>query len=262
MHYDADKELRIRKNLYREVFTVLDTDFTNALNPTQLEELGLFVSGKSWSTDEVTKFMMDHDEDYDGFLRFDEFVKFCETHLLPDIDELPDLIQEFLHVSERQLHRREDMWKTRAKRVDLFSRWGFPPGFLFFLSLLFYLMDEGALESMETHLSLQAFLITSGLYPTLSIILAFFLLRGFQAYTEWQQSRNVSAEASQESLSLAPTPGSCLAAGGVGAYTSSGLSSDGATPNDPEPTSHAEDINSQVDPEFSIAMEMQTTYVV
>jgi hypothetical protein len=55
----------------------------------------------------------------------------------------------FLEVVDRKESQRRDMWKARAKEVDVVARWTIPSGFVIFIAVLYH-MGEESLDSLAS----------------------------------------------------------------------------------------------------------------
>jgi hypothetical protein len=160
---DATKEsrdVRMRKQLYRQIFFVVDADFGGTLDIHEIAEFGQFMLGMEWDELEAVKFMDTFDLNSDGVLDFEEFSVFCELHICPKVVDESDpaglgyiksMVDAFIQVVHRKEEARLQMWHSRAEMVDSFARWTIPPGYAIFVLAIFSL-PEATLDSINTGL--------------------------------------------------------------------------------------------------------------
>jgi len=129
---------RLRRQLFRQAFHLLDEDFSGRLEPCEVNSFGLFMLGDDWSDDLLTEFMEMADLDNSGGLSFNEFSTFCEHQLLRtkeagDVSYVSQMIKGFLHYN-KQLHDHiSAKWQSRAQSVDAWCKCLVPPTFFFTL---------------------------------------------------------------------------------------------------------------------------------
>ena len=78
----TDPDAMVRIQTYRQIFTAIDTDFTNVVELDELEEFCEFMMGQDWDQDEGLEFLRRYDIDVSGGLDFTEFVVFCEENII------------------------------------------------------------------------------------------------------------------------------------------------------------------------------------
>eukprot|EP00746_Dinoflagellata_sp_MGD_P007037 gnl/MRDRNA2_/MRDRNA2_113903_c0_seq1.p1 gnl/MRDRNA2_/MRDRNA2_113903_c0~~gnl/MRDRNA2_/MRDRNA2_113903_c0_seq1.p1 ORF type:complete len:615 (-),score=86.54 gnl/MRDRNA2_/MRDRNA2_113903_c0_seq1:16-1824(-) len=199
---------RIRKQLYRQLFFVLDKDFSGKLN---IEEIADFLetvgvehsntaemeasSGDSHNLmfadlahlENLARFMEVYDVNADASLDFEEFCQFCDIEFAVhgDIGKIEKIINGFLQVVDRRRQTRVAMWQARALFVDQFARWTIPGGFLLFLIWL-YNLDSEDLRELYENSSYQALFILSGVVPVSCVLCAFLI--AFALQSAWQRA--------------------------------------------------------------------------
>merc|ERR1719217_1325640 len=75
---------RVRKQLLRQAFYILDENYTGTLERDEVHRFGHFMFGDDWSDYKTHLFLQEADLDMSGDISFDEFATFCEQHLLCD----------------------------------------------------------------------------------------------------------------------------------------------------------------------------------
>merc|ERR1712224_367771 len=73
---------RLRKQLYRQAFYTLDTDYSGSLSTEEIHDFGEFMLGNEWSNELTETFMRTACIGNSEALTFDEFARFCEMSLL------------------------------------------------------------------------------------------------------------------------------------------------------------------------------------
>jgi Ca2+-binding EF-hand superfamily protein len=187
----AEMHIRIKKQLYRQLFFLLDTDFDGHLD---LDEIADFLEtvGAEHSADHskdnrgnssshslsfaggirsemfqnLIEFMELYDKNGDSLLEFDDFCKFCDSEFAAhdDIELIEKIVRGVVQVAERQKETRVAMWQQRALVVDQFSRCCFPVGYVIFLIWL-YSMDNEDFQYLMENGSYQAFFLFVGMTP-------------------------------------------------------------------------------------------------
>lgn len=139
------KDSQIRLHMYRQIFYVLDINFDSTISIDEFESFGEFLSGHALTRDELLD-MMDETIGLDahGEMTFEMFCFFCETHM-KDLEDIPfttKKLQGFLDTMKRKSEKQTAMWQARAACVDDFAQWAVPPGFIFFMSVVFSMSEE------------------------------------------------------------------------------------------------------------------------
>jgi len=162
----------LRRQMYHQIFYAIDRDFGGTLSLEELDEFGYFIAGSTWSKKDAADWLRKYDKNWDGVLDYEEFAIFCEENLLTqfrdDRDTLREMIKGFLIVIDKKIEARKLMWMLRANLLDQFCRWAIPPGFLFFVILLFGMTEEKLME-ISLNSTAQGTVVLSGLYPILFI---------------------------------------------------------------------------------------------
>mmetsp|Transcript_44539 Transcript_44539/g.80032 ORF Transcript_44539/g.80032 Transcript_44539/m.80032 type:complete len:723 (+) Transcript_44539:110-2278(+) len=136
----AVKETRLRQQLYREAFYILDVNLSGRLEIAEVNNFGLFMMGDDWTEELLHLFMAEADVDSSGGLSFTEFSDFCErkvafTEDSREITYLDDMIKGFLAFTRIRQEMVQARWQARAQNVDYVFRWlvpifGFMPFFI------------------------------------------------------------------------------------------------------------------------------------
>eukprot|EP00746_Dinoflagellata_sp_MGD_P126372 gnl/MRDRNA2_/MRDRNA2_61232_c0_seq1.p1 gnl/MRDRNA2_/MRDRNA2_61232_c0~~gnl/MRDRNA2_/MRDRNA2_61232_c0_seq1.p1 ORF type:complete len:684 (+),score=135.99 gnl/MRDRNA2_/MRDRNA2_61232_c0_seq1:44-2095(+) len=202
----AKKNERIRKQIYRQLFFVLDQDFSGKLNLEEitdfLETVGAEHSTASRGEDDMDlyanlkAFMDEYDVNQDASLEFEEFCKFCDLEFAEqdDINYISKVVKGFLEVVERRQKARAAMWQSRALAVDQFARWTVPVGFAVFLVWL-YSLDENSLTRLMLDGSLQTVFTLSGILPLCLGLVCFIVFCFGQAVLNQRRTRRAVAVA-------------------------------------------------------------------
>jgi len=181
-----------RRNLYRQAFFVIDTNYSGTLSLKEMDLFGKFMLGQKWNVQAALDFLNKFDTSKDGALDFDEFVAFCEMCLTDgddNIDHIERMVTGYLAFRDRQDAATVQMWKARALKVDYFARWTIPLGFILSLARLFNItMDE--FKEMNENADLQFIQYFYGIFP-----LCFALGIALVIYSVvWFLKRKTSAE--------------------------------------------------------------------
>merc|ERR1712032_620982 len=165
---EESKELLIRKQMYRQIFYLIDQDHSGTLSLGEIDDFGHFMAGNMWNRAAAEEFVRSRDLNRDGSLDFEEFVTFCEGNLehIEDPSYASEMCRGFIHIAERGRQARSQMWRMRANRVDQFARWLIPSGFVLFLVVLFSLSAD-QLESLIDNTVRQVLLTFAGFMPLL-----------------------------------------------------------------------------------------------
>eukprot|EP00747_Dinoflagellata_sp_TGD_P051221 gnl/TRDRNA2_/TRDRNA2_147218_c0_seq1.p1 gnl/TRDRNA2_/TRDRNA2_147218_c0~~gnl/TRDRNA2_/TRDRNA2_147218_c0_seq1.p1 ORF type:complete len:231 (+),score=32.97 gnl/TRDRNA2_/TRDRNA2_147218_c0_seq1:70-693(+) len=137
-----------------------------------------YLRGEKWTEDEAAHFVEVLDRDRDGVLNFDEFVIFCDSLLLADMNDdtfVRQITEDYLQDLERREMAIGKMWHRRAKTMDHIFRLAIPFGFIHNLFKLFR-KNEKDLSDLMNDDDAQAWLIIGGLMPLLvisAIVLAY-----------------------------------------------------------------------------------------
>jgi hypothetical protein len=170
------QQYQLRRQLYRQIFYAIDTDFSDSLGLDEIDEFGHFIQGTRWNAEQAKEFLYRVDDNWDGVLDNEEFAFFCEEALCAEYREDPtvlrQMVQGFLIVLDKKMEATSLKWKNRAMQLDQFCRWAIPPGFIFFFILIMALSEEKLNEISEQKGS-QSVLILSGLFPIIFIVLAY-----------------------------------------------------------------------------------------
>lgn len=144
--YDDDDSL-IRKQIYRQIFYVLDETHNLLLDLEEIEEFGEIMTGGNFDKAAALAFIKEHDSNWDGVLDLEEFVAFCDGHLVRTTDLLrfKQITRGFLEIIDRKRDARVHMWQKRAAAIDVFSRWTIPAGY----GIFFIMLCTMSLESLE-----------------------------------------------------------------------------------------------------------------
>jgi len=129
---------RLRKQLFRQAFILLDEDFSGLLEPDEINTFGMFMLGEEWTDDLLTKFMVVADLDHSGGLSFEEFAFFCEDQLLKSVRSddnayVSHMVKSFLAYNRQLQERTVAKWQGRALLVDSWCQRLVPPAFFILL---------------------------------------------------------------------------------------------------------------------------------
>lgn len=176
---DTEESL-VRKQMYRQIFYVLDDTHNMMLDVEELEEFGQIMTGGHFSKALAMKWLMQIDQNCDGTLDLEEFVWFCDKHLVKtdDILRFKQITQGFLEIMDRKAAARVHMWQTRARVIDRFARYLIPLGYFLFLGLLFTKSRE-TLEKEMLDVPAQMPLFIIGFVP---LFVAVFLYTVYGAF--------------------------------------------------------------------------------
>jgi len=156
-----------RRNLYRQAFFVIDTNYSGTLSLKEMDLFGKFMLGQKWNVQAALDFLNKFDTSKDGALDFDEFVAFCEMCLTDgddNIDHIERMVTGYLAFRDRQDAATVQMWKARALKVDYFARWTIPLGFFLSLARLFNI-TMGEFKEMNENSDLQMIQYFYGIFP-------------------------------------------------------------------------------------------------
>mmetsp|Transcript_64551 Transcript_64551/g.188851 ORF Transcript_64551/g.188851 Transcript_64551/m.188851 type:complete len:832 (-) Transcript_64551:142-2637(-) len=184
------KDMRIRRQLYRQIFCTVDADFSGSLQLDEVSDFAQFMFGDKWDPDQAQELISAIDTNGNGLLGFNEFAVFCDM-CLPHIDDLKfmnGMVDGFLQIVERKRMTRTRMWQERAKSIDQFCRWTIPPGFFLFLAVLFT-RSEAGFEHMVESKGVQFWLMFSGYIPLIIAITAFVLYKLHRLWLRYRSRR-------------------------------------------------------------------------
>jgi len=142
-----DANFRVRCQLYRQLFHVLDTNCSGHLDITEIEKFAAWLLCDEWSPQLCADFFTKADQDFNGLITLIEFIEFVECTLKPMVCE-PDVTD--YEVTERLKHMMGNfmemvalhqknvaaLWKFRASLVDKWSRYIFCGSFTVALIIL------------------------------------------------------------------------------------------------------------------------------
>lgn len=176
------EEMLVRKQVYRQIFYVLDDTHNMLLDLEEIEEFGQIMTAGQFSIPAAMEFMKAHDKNFDGVLDLEEFVNFCEGHLVraTSLVRFKQITQGFLEVIDRKRASKIHMWQRRAMQIDTFARWLIPIGFGIFMIIL-CTNDLNELLSMELDKSKQYPLFVAGFIPVLAAIVIYAIYGCFWA---------------------------------------------------------------------------------
>jgi len=138
-------KFRVRAQLYRQAFYLLDEDFSGKLEADEIQKFGEFMCPDSWDNERTLTFMREVDVNADGGLSFEEFVDFCEENINTndDLSYTREMISGFLSMMQRQHAAVVAKWHLRAKKLDRRARITVIPCFLALIGgALFAPMDS------------------------------------------------------------------------------------------------------------------------
>jgi hypothetical protein len=141
---------RVRVQLYRQAFYILDEDYSGRLEPEEINKFGSFMLGDEWTDQLTSSFMKEADLDQSGSLSFNEFATFCESKLLDesskDLSYINQMIKGFISMMQRRQEQLKAMWQYRAICIDKCAQWMVPPFYFVFL-LTVFAADVASLSS-------------------------------------------------------------------------------------------------------------------
>eukprot|EP00931_Biecheleriopsis_adriatica_P100875 TRINITY_DN76117_c0_g1_i1.p1 TRINITY_DN76117_c0_g1~~TRINITY_DN76117_c0_g1_i1.p1 ORF type:complete len:771 (-),score=133.30 TRINITY_DN76117_c0_g1_i1:42-2327(-) len=125
---ESKTEQRLRMEMYREAFYILDDDYSGELDSRQVNNFGQFMLGKDWSQEHLEEFMDTCDIDKDGGLSFEEFANFCEISIFASTEAkemayFSEMMKLFISVANTREMFLKRKWQTRSKTVDYVFRW-------------------------------------------------------------------------------------------------------------------------------------------
>jgi len=126
---------RVRCQLYRQAFNVLDENCSGQLDMHELDKFGGWMLGNDWTSALCEAFMKSIDKNGDTWVSEEEFIDFCESALLAEEVSDPDdasastrefiepMVQGFLQMVELRQSQIVAIWQSRAAALDLWCRW-------------------------------------------------------------------------------------------------------------------------------------------
>mmetsp|Transcript_96191 Transcript_96191/g.170776 ORF Transcript_96191/g.170776 Transcript_96191/m.170776 type:complete len:732 (-) Transcript_96191:90-2285(-) len=136
-------ERQIRLQMYREVFFLLDGNFSGKLEKEEVSAFGHFMLGDDWNKSTLETFMKIADVDGDAGLNYKEFSDFCEQYLLTEETisaghkHTSQMVKSFVSLTRTKAELVKLKWQNVARSVDRFFRCFTPAFFLLMMSLVF-----------------------------------------------------------------------------------------------------------------------------
>jgi hypothetical protein len=127
----TNTDCRLRHQLYREAFYILDHDFSGKLETAEVDYFGRFMCGDQWSEELLDTFMKNADTNQSGGLSLDEFSAFCEsaildTHESQEYGYVSEMVKGFISMVSTRREMAKRKWQARAIKIDLFFRFFVP----------------------------------------------------------------------------------------------------------------------------------------
>eukprot|EP00929_Paragymnodinium_shiwhaense_P031823 TRINITY_DN17751_c0_g1_i1.p1 TRINITY_DN17751_c0_g1~~TRINITY_DN17751_c0_g1_i1.p1 ORF type:complete len:753 (-),score=110.33 TRINITY_DN17751_c0_g1_i1:112-2070(-) len=138
---------RMRMQLYREAFYVLDQDFSGLLERDEIDYFGHFMMGDDWNDAMLDEFMEKADTDGSGGLGFAEFTAFCESCILDheackEFQYVSEMVKGFISMTETHREMVRARWRVRGDFIDTTFRWLVPSSvFLAYFWQFWYYTD-------------------------------------------------------------------------------------------------------------------------
>ena len=155
--------LLLRKNFARQLFLMLDEGHNDELDLNQVSMLGRYMMEEEWSTEIAREHFRKFGQNGDGVMDFSEFFKFCERTvatlftLHTSTQEYQNFLAGFVEVLKHEKAHRVEMWRNRAKVVDLMAVWGVAPAYLVHVAFLFGTAQSNSDEEVDSLLHEMAF---------------------------------------------------------------------------------------------------------
>ena len=167
-------DLKLRHQMYCQIFYVLDHNFDNSLDIEEISAFGEYALGTDWDKALALDFLDKFDTDQSQSLGINEFALFCDEAIYrgKTLAFIQQRAKGFLEVCDRKESMRQDMWHDRAHEVDVVSRWTIPLGFLIFVISLYNLGDDNLRDLATTQQKWQVLFYTAGMTPLVCALIS------------------------------------------------------------------------------------------
>eukprot|EP00928_Gymnodinium_smaydae_P028995 TRINITY_DN21966_c0_g1_i1.p1 TRINITY_DN21966_c0_g1~~TRINITY_DN21966_c0_g1_i1.p1 ORF type:complete len:805 (-),score=104.50 TRINITY_DN21966_c0_g1_i1:17-2431(-) len=137
--------IRLRTQLYREAFYILDDDFSGKLEKKEVDDFGRYMLADDWTPDLLDEFMRHADLDHSGGLSFAEFCRFCEGSILStdeskEVEYVSEMVKGFMSLTSTRREMVKQKWQSIANSIDKVFRVLIPSCMLVTYVLLFSLL--------------------------------------------------------------------------------------------------------------------------
>jgi hypothetical protein len=81
---DGNDDVKLRHQVYSQIFYILDDDFSGSLDVTEISRFGEYAMGRDWDKKLARTFLDRYDTNDDKAMCLEEFSLFCEETIYPD----------------------------------------------------------------------------------------------------------------------------------------------------------------------------------